>query len=171
MSSLSRDIQLTIIVKNCLMLFIGLPPMENRCTPLCRHADSGRIPFWERKWSSTLLTILGNSCIHKERYKMTSIKNGPHTYKYSTQILSTRRAVPTKLFNSSVIPWLWPLPYFLTPMVMGPLVGHNYTIVNLNLLLLITAWVPGNKFWTSTSRMHTCNILPIFLFLQVSMQS
>jgi len=171
MSSFSRDIQLTIIVKHCLMLFVGLPPMEKTCTPLCRHVDSGIIPFWAMKWSFTLVTILCNSCIHKERYKMTSIKNGPHTYKYSTQILSTRRAVPTKLFNSSVIPWLWPLPYFLTPMVMGPLVGHNYTIVNLNLLLLITAWVPGNKFWTSTSRMHTCNILPIFLFLQVSMQS
>jgi len=145
-SSLRSDIWFHVLVEHFLMLFTSILSMTKRYNPLCKPADSGSITFWERKWSSTLIKILYNSCRHKERYIITAIKNGPQACKNSTRILSTRREIPTMLLTASFGPRLSPSPQLLTPMDMRPLGGQIYATITLTLLFLIRPWVSGNKF-------------------------
>ena len=80
----------------------NIPPMIKRCSLLYKPADNGSITSLGRRQSSILITILCNSCKHRENYKMTVIRSGLHICRNFTSTLSTRGEAPIGLLIASI---------------------------------------------------------------------
>ena len=81
------------------MQFTNIPPMIKRCILLYKPADNGSITSLGRRQSSILITSLCNSCKHRENYKMTVIRSGPHICSNSTSTLSTRKGSTNRVVD------------------------------------------------------------------------
>jgi hypothetical protein len=73
--------------------------MTNKCTPLCKHATNGDITFLGRRQSSTLIISHCSSCKHRENYRMTAIKSGPHTCSNSTSTSSIKHGSTNRVVD------------------------------------------------------------------------
>ena len=76
--------------------------MIRRCIPLYKPVDNGSITFSKRRRSSTLITSCYNSYKHRENYRMTAIKSGPHICNSSTSTSNTRKVAPIGSLIASV---------------------------------------------------------------------
>jgi hypothetical protein len=99
--SLSMATPWPIIVRHYLILSVSTLLTTKKCTPLCKHAASGDITFLGRRQSSTLIISHCSSCRHREKYRMTTIKSGPHTCSNSTSKSSIKQEAPIALLIAS----------------------------------------------------------------------
>lgn len=110
LSSFNKDTRWPITMKHSLILSRDRPPMIRICISSCKLVDNKNIIFWGRIRSYTRVTSLFNLCRHKGSYRMSGIRNSPHTYNNSIWTSNTRRVAPIMSKNASIGPWLWHWP-------------------------------------------------------------
>jgi hypothetical protein len=91
-----------IIVRHYQMLSVSTLLTTKKYTPFLKLVGSGDITFLGMRQSSTLIISHYISCRHKENYRMTNIKSGPHTYNNSTSTSSIKHESKTTLLIALV---------------------------------------------------------------------
>jgi hypothetical protein len=116
------------IVRHSQILSRNTPRMTRKCIPLYNPVVNGNITFWERRRSSTLITILYSSYRHMENFTTTTIRSGPTTCSSSISKSSIRHGSQIMLLTASVdLLWMHS-PLCSIPMDMMHMSGPKFII-------------------------------------------
>jgi hypothetical protein len=157
-------------VRHSQILSRNTPPMTRKCIPLYNHVINGKITFWERRRSSTLITSLCSSYRHRVNCGTTTIRSGPPACKNSISTSSIRQGSQIAPLTASIdLPWIHS-PLCSIPMDMRHLSGPNFIKNIWTSPPHISSWVQAQMSLIFTFRMDYYAIWAIFVFLQASVQ-
>jgi hypothetical protein len=158
-------------VRHSHILSRNTPPMKRKCIPLYRHVVNGNIKLWEMIRSSTLITSLYSSYIHRGNFRMTTIRSGPPTCSSSISTSSIIQGSQIVLLTASVdLLWLHS-PMCSIPMDMRHLSGTNFIIKIQTSPPPIISWVQVQLLLIFTFKTDYYAIWGIVVFLQVIVKS